>query len=161
YPALQSESEAVLDLIRGEFDLRKKQGDSPQLDEYLRRFPQYATQLKEHIEGIEVSEALENKIRSEPDAWPPTITASPLKEPPIDGYQLQERIPGGGMGIVYKAKHRTLGKVVALKVMQPEFLADPGMVRRFEHEMQAVGSLNHENIVLLYHADCVGARHFF
>src|SRR5947207_14746529 len=45
YPALQSDREGILDLICNEIDLREERGESPQLDEYLQRFPQFASQL--------------------------------------------------------------------------------------------------------------------
>ena len=54
----------------------------------------------------------------------------------------------GGMGIVYKARHTTLNRVVALKTMRPEFIAKPHLKQRFEREMQAVARLDHPPFVL-------------
>jgi serine/threonine-protein kinase len=54
------------------------------------------------------------------------------------------------MGVVYKARHKTLGRLVALKMMLPKFLSRPQEAQRFEHEMQAVARLNDPNIVPIY-----------
>ena len=62
-------------------------------------------------------------------------------------YRLQKLLGRGGMGAVYKALHTKLNKVVALKVLPADRLKDPGAVQRFEREMQAVGQLDHPNIV--------------
>src|SRR5438132_2216911 len=45
YPGLQSDGEGILDLVCNEIDLREEWGEAPQLDEYLQRFPQFASQL--------------------------------------------------------------------------------------------------------------------
>ena len=52
------------------------------------------------------------------------------------------------MGIVYKARHTRLDKIVALKLLPKERTVDPNAVARFEREMKAVGRLDHPNIVL-------------
>jgi|GEM_PF-1374216 len=75
-------------------------------------------------------------------------------------YRLLERIGGGGMGAVYKARHTVMDREVALKVMAPSLLNDAQAVARFEREVRAAATLNHPNIVAAYDADRVGQRHF-
>jgi serine/threonine protein kinase len=62
-------------------------------------------------------------------------------------YQLLERVGQGGMGVVYKARHILLKRIVALKVLPAELLTDATAVARFRREMKAVGRLQHPNIV--------------
>jgi serine/threonine-protein kinase len=76
-------------------------------------------------------------------------------------YVLLERLGEGAMGQVFKARHRTLGRVVALKVIRKERLAHPTTVRRFRREAQAVAQLSHPNVVRAYDADEVGGTHLF
>jgi len=72
-------------------------------------------------------------------------------------YQLLAKLGEGGMGAVYKARQARLKRIVALKVLPKERTADPSAVARFEREMEAVGRLNHPNIVQAYDArDCDG-----
>ena len=68
-------------------------------------------------------------------------------------YEVIEEIGRGGMGLVYKARDRRLGRSVALKRM-PENLRDhPGAVQLFLGEAQAAARMNHPNIVTLFDAD--------
>lgn len=65
----------------------------------------------------------------------------------IRDYQLLEKLGAGGMGTVYKARHQRLKRTVALKVLPPDRTRDKRAVARFEREMEAVGQLEHPNIV--------------
>ncbi len=76
-------------------------------------------------------------------------------------YVLLERLGEGGMGQVFKARHRSLGRTVALKVVRKERLANPVTVRRFRREIQALAQLSHPNVVLAFDADEAAGTHFF
>jgi serine/threonine protein kinase len=78
----------------------------------------------------------------------------------LGSYLLQERLGEGGMGAVFKALHRTLGREVALKVIRKERLANPHAVKRFRREVRAAAQLTHPTIVLAFDADQVGSNHF-
>lgn len=56
----------------------------------------------------------------------------------------------GGMGRVYKARQPNLDRIVALKVLPPEFAKDPAWVERFTREARALARLNHPHIVQVY-----------
>jgi serine/threonine protein kinase len=75
-------------------------------------------------------------------------------------YELLEKIGEGGMGAVFKARHTRLKKVVAIKVMSPSSTRDPDAVARFAREMEAVGRLEHPNIVRALHADEHQGTHY-
>jgi serine/threonine-protein kinase len=76
-------------------------------------------------------------------------------------YLLLERLGEGGMGQVFKARHRKMNRVVALKVMRRDRLGNSDAVRRFFREVQAAATLDHPNIVVAYDADKVGDTYFF
>ncbi|MHB8927025.1 MAG: Stk1 family PASTA domain-containing Ser/Thr kinase [Bacillota bacterium] len=65
-------------------------------------------------------------------------------------YEIIERIGGGGMAIVFKARDGFLNRRVAVKVLRAQFADDEDFVRRFRHEAQAAASLSHPNIVSIY-----------
>lgn len=65
-------------------------------------------------------------------------------------YEILERVGGGGMAVVLKARDRFLGRTVAIKVLRDQFAGDGEFLRRFRREAQAVASLSHPNIVPLF-----------
>ncbi len=65
-------------------------------------------------------------------------------------YQVTEKIGMGGMAEVYKATDSTLGRTVAVKVMLPQYAADPNFAARFRQEAQAAANLNSPYIVNIY-----------
>jgi serine/threonine protein kinase/Leucine-rich repeat (LRR) protein len=71
----------------------------------------------------------------------------------LGSYILLERLGEGGMGQVFKARHRNLGRIVALKLIRKERLDNPAIVKRFQREVRAAAALSHANIVLAYDAD--------
>jgi WD40 repeat protein/serine/threonine protein kinase len=76
-------------------------------------------------------------------------------------FVLLERLGEGGMGQVFKARHRKLGRIVALKVIRKERLTGSDAVRRFRREIQAAALLSHPNIVLALDADEHEGTHSF
>ena len=65
-------------------------------------------------------------------------------------YEIIEKIGGGGMALVYKARCRLLNRFVAIKVLRPEFTSDEDFIKKFKRESQAAASLSHPNIVGIY-----------
>jgi serine/threonine-protein kinase len=65
----------------------------------------------------------------------------------LGSYRLEALLGEGGMGQVFVATHRTLGRRVAIKVLKAELAADPAQVSRFVQEAQAVNRVRHPNIV--------------
>ena len=68
------------------------------------------------------------------------------------GYRLDAMAGRGGMGIVYKATELALGRTVALKLIAPDLAHEPSYRERFERELRAVASLDHPNVIPVYHA---------
>ena len=70
----------------------------------------------------------------------------------LDGYVIEELIGRGGMGFVYRALDRELGRRVALKVIAPTVAGDPAFRRRFEREWRLAAALEHPHVVPVYGA---------
>ncbi len=67
-----------------------------------------------------------------------------------DKYEIIEEIASGGMGVLYKANQLNLNRVVALKVLHPQFTSDPSFLKRFDREARAMARLDHQNIIRVY-----------
>lgn len=69
----------------------------------------------------------------------------------IEGkYEILEKISEGGMGAVYKVRHRLLERIRVIKIMRPQLAADREMRSRFLREARLAGSLRHPNIAQVY-----------
>jgi tRNA A-37 threonylcarbamoyl transferase component Bud32 len=95
------------------------------------------------------------------DEWKqslPMTTVAPAPGEVIGDYEILDRI-GGNMGFVFKARHRLLDKVVVLKLVPADWIADPTRLTRFQREMRAMGQLEHPNLVTAADARSVGDWH--
>jgi len=79
----------------------------------------------------------------------------------LAAYELLSEIGMGGMGIVFRARHRPSRRVVALKVMTGQGLGDPRMAHRFESEVKAMARLRHSNIIRIHDIGRVDGLPFF
>jgi tetratricopeptide (TPR) repeat protein len=100
-------------------------------------------------------------VKAEVDALFPVSGHGPIAEtspslqagadlPRIPGYDVEALLSRGGMGVVYKARHRSLNRPVALKMLIAGAYAGPPERARFQREAEAVASLRHANIVAVH-----------
>ena len=94
-----------------------------------------------------------------PGAPPPPSPAELAPEFPA--LEILELLGRGGMGAVYKARQRDLGRLVALKILRPGLDATPGFSERFAREARALAGLNHPGIVTLYEFGRTPAGRYF
>ena len=108
-----------------------------------------------HPSGSEALERLLPAIRwlselgdDEPAGDDPAWFARPADV--LGDFRIGREIGRGGIGVVYEATQRSLGRLVALKVLPPSSRLDPRQLRRFETEAQAAAALQHPNIVPVF-----------
>jgi tRNA A-37 threonylcarbamoyl transferase component Bud32 len=70
----------------------------------------------------------------------------------LAGYRILERLGDGGMGVIYKARHQTLDRLAALKVMRPELAQNERFVQRFLREARIAAAIDHPNVVPVFDA---------
>jgi eukaryotic-like serine/threonine-protein kinase len=96
---------------------------------------------------------------SRDDATQARATHGPL--PRIDGYEFLSLLGSGGMGVVHKARHRRLDRIVAVKMVALGRRATPAEAACLEREALAVARLQHPNIVRVYEVGAVDGQPYF
>ncbi len=177
FPTIRSEPAAAVDVIYAEFILRRRRGERPAPSDYLDRFPRYAELPRRQFllhevlgSGAGSSSALAVEPAASNDgpgrastAVGPAIAADEFRWPgfpALGNYTVQQCIGRGGMGAVFRAVHRRMNRVVALKVLPPELTEKPDAVGRFQREVETAAQLVHPRIVTAYDADEAHGIHF-
>jgi WD40 repeat protein/serine/threonine protein kinase len=142
-PGLRDEPDGLLDLIVHEVSLRERAGESPEPEEYLRRFPWLADRLELQLELLGLFRA----ARLDDTGGTPPRDGQPEA---LSGFAIEDKIGRGGMGVVYRARQLALNRRVALKLVIAGQHADPARLARLRVEAEAVARLQHPNIVQIF-----------
>lgn len=165
-PALRSDTDGVLELLYTEFVVREQLGQQPRFSDWYDRFPQWREELEQLFEvhavvehgSMRQGELSGTQGGDESQSSAADTQPSAGGEQFIGGYAILEEIGRGGMGIVYRARQRGLGRIVALKMM----LSPHGERERarFRTEAESTARLSHPNIVQIYEVGQEGDRPF-
>jgi tRNA A-37 threonylcarbamoyl transferase component Bud32 len=174
----------LVELLRVELAYRLRDGEVPVAAEYQARLPEEAALIDAAFAAAvaagpragdrgtagERGPASEGATVPPTGAWeaPPTVLpgaeeAAGEAAPPVlvPGYEVLGRLGKGGMGVVYKARHHTLGRTVALKMILHAEHAGADERHRFQAEAEAVASLQHPHIVQVFEVGEHGGLPYF
>ena len=140
---------AELDLLADEFTQRLRTGDSPSIEDYVARHPEFAHDIRELFPTIQSMERMKRERRA---AGRDARRSTGLPQTPhrLGDFLIVREIGRGGMGIVFEAEQESLKRRVAVKVLAASAVLDDEHVRRFRREAQAAARLHHTNIVPVF-----------
>jgi serine/threonine protein kinase len=146
----------ALDALVAEFTAQVRRGETPSVDDYVRRHPAWAAQLRELLPPVATMEQLK---RLKHAARAAAEGAAHLEH--LGDYRILREIGRGGMGIVYEAVQQSLGRHVALKVLPGHSLLEPKKLERFRREAQAAAKLHHTHIVPVFGVGEQDGLHYY
>lgn len=181
HPQVHLERTQQAELIRWEYQLRWKNGGRAAVGDYVAAFAEHAEALRRlrprwDCPGCRRAATLEDESAQSvtcascaityplaeifrPRRLPPTDTEDLSKFPSLPDYEILSQLGQGGMGVVYKARQRSLKRIVALKMIRGQ--VDERTRKRFQTEAEAAAGLQHPNIVQVYEVgDCAGQPYF-
>lgn len=160
WPQVAAEPELKIDLVYGEYRARSARGESLDPSSVSNRFPELSDALARQIEvGRWLADAIDCPQEA---AWPthaaaestgvarpdPILaTIDPQAPLVFDDFDLNERLGGGGMGEVFRAVQKSLGKPVAVKILKNVEDSSREAIQRFLREARAVAQVRHPGIV--------------
>jgi predicted Ser/Thr protein kinase len=161
FPELGTPETVPADLVLAEYEVRRQFGPAPTPEEFVRRFPHQAEELRRHTGQPPRDSTAATHNRNTP---PPSTYSAAARTPALPvqfgRYRIQKELGRGGMGSVYLAHDSQLDRLVALKV--PHFSPEDGrdVLERFYREARASATLDHPNICPVYDVSEVDGMHY-
>jgi serine/threonine-protein kinase len=153
-PAIDAR-EALLIRYLDEFSAQSRTGKTPDFEAVRKSHPELVDELRQLWATAMVAEDLAT-LSAVLDASPEAANVPPPFEPPTSGrkrvgdYEILEEIGRGGMGVVYRARQISLGRIVALKMVLRGALASATDRTRFRAEAESAARLHHPHITPVY-----------
>jgi serine/threonine-protein kinase len=155
-PSSREDTDERLGDAIAEYLLAAESGKTPGRTEFLSLHPEIASELEaffaNHDEASRLSQPLCDLARAGDSLWEGWR---------FGDYEILEILGWGGMGVVYRARHTDLDRIVALKMIRAGRLATKEDVERFRKEAKAAASLGHPNIVPLHEFGEIDGHYFY
>src|SRR5881398_419791 len=134
--------------IADEFVEAFRQGKRPSVEEFARRYPEHADEIRDMLPALVLMEKAKSADDNPESRHPARAAAVPLQQ--LGDYRILREVGRGGMGVVYEAQQLSLGRHVAIKVLPAHALLDARHLGRFQREARSAAKLHHTNIVPVF-----------
>jgi WD40 repeat protein/serine/threonine protein kinase len=151
----------LLGQIADEFVEAFRRGRRPSVEEFARRYPEHADDIREMLPALVLMEEAKSAdgTSGQRRQARASAAAAPLRQ--LGDYEILREIGRGGMGVVYEARQLSLGRHVAIKVLPSHALLDPRHLARFGREARAAARLHHTNIVPVFGVGEQDGLHYY
>jgi hypothetical protein len=129
-----------------------------EVSQLVSRYSEFSAELVEFFAGTQkvdrwaapFRQAVFAAVTVKPDTTAGRPSPAPFSPGLLEDFDLLEEIAAGGMGVVYRARQKSVGRLVALKMIRLDYAGSPAEMQRFRNEGQTVAELDHPHIVPLY-----------
>src|SRR5438067_948033 len=147
--------------IADEFVEAFRQGKRPSVEEFARRYPEQADEIREMLPALVLMEKARSADDTPGQRRPARASAAAASLQQLGDYQILREVGRGGMGVVYEAQQLSLGRHVAIKVLPSHALLDPRHLSRFQREARSAAKLHHTNIVPVFGVGEQDGLHYY
>lgn len=151
------DEDELFEMVAADFTRRCRSRERPNVEEYVRRYPQIAELLRTLLPTIAAVEGAKSHS-GHTGGGRAVIRKMPER---LGDFRLLREIGSGGMGVVYEARQESLERNVAVKVLPPQVLNDERSLKRFEQEARLAAQLHHTNIVPVFGVGCDEELHYY
>ncbi len=163
------EHEQPLDAIIAEYYGLEENGETPDREQFIARYPDHQQELREFFADSDLFQNTRDFDSQDLAAEAPFTDTLSQRANSTAGfdvryfgvYEILEVLGSGGMGVVYKARHARLRKEVALKLIRAGEFATDCEVKMFQAEARAAAKLDHPGIVAVHEIGMHAGRHFY
>ena len=156
-----TEGRNPVDALADEYSVRLRNGESPSIDEYVRRLPKHEAAIRGLFPSIAMMERISEKDHAEHQIVQQAVRLTDSLPQVLGDFHIVREIGRGGMGIVYEAEQQSLRRRVALKIVNPLAAVSDNQIVRFRREAEAAAGLHHTNIVPVFGIGEADGVHYF
>ncbi len=149
-PINNNQDKSIEEAVR-QFVHARSQGQEPDIDEFVKRYPEFEHRLRQRILNLQKIDALfDSLVQADENEFEDTVIRDELVGRKVGSFEIVEVIGRGGMGVVYLAHDTKLDRSVAIKSIPAKLVDDSTARMRFHREARLLASLNHPNIAAIY-----------
>jgi len=141
------DQDSSLDQAVQQFIDARLRGQEPDIDEFVRQYPEFEEQIRQKLQNIQrINSLFDSLVQADECDFEVAEAGHDLVGQKVGSFEIVEMVGRGGMGVVYLARDTKLDRSVAIKSMPSEMAADSTKRTRFRREARLLASLNHPNI---------------
>jgi len=143
--------ESSLDQAVQQFIDARLRGEQPDIEEFLKQYPELEHQIKQKILNLQrINTLFDSLVQADESDFVEMASGQVLVGQKVGSFEIVEMIGRGGMGVVYLARDTKLDRSVAIKSMPPGLMDDATARTRFTREAKLLASLSHPNIGVIH-----------
>jgi len=158
----ENNPENIIEQAVQQFIDAQLQGKEPNLDEFVKQYPQFESQIRKRIQNLrQIDNLFDGLMRADEDDFSKTAPQYNLIGQKLGDFEILKMVGQGGMGAVFLARQVSLDREVAIKVISSVGGAQAKNLDRFKRESMVLAKITHPNIVPIYEVGQEGPYSYF